>query len=296
MKTMRGNTKTGKAIAALGAVGALAAGGAAVSGCGASAALDPVARAAEVTGQQTGARISLTMQFSSPQLPSGFAITADGYVDERDRSGELTMDLSQLPGGSTLLGGQGTLRMVFQYPVIYLDMSSLAGRLPEGKTWMKLDVGKLAQAAGIEASQLSSINQADPSQFLDYLRASSGSVVTLGSESVDGVSAIHYRATIQLSRILERLPSDQQAAARATLEKLGESGSIPVDVWVDAHGRVRREQLAISSSGGIAGATAGVSGTVTIDYQSYGAIPPIVPPPANQVFDAGAMIAAGLKG
>jgi hypothetical protein len=295
MKTMRFNDKLGRTIAALCALSALIAGGTAVSGCGASATLDPVARAAEVTSQQTGAQISLTMQFSAPQLPSGFAITADGYVDERDRSGELTMNLSQLPGGSTLLGGQGTLQLIFQDPVIYMDMSSLAGRLPEGKTWMELDVGKLAQAAGIEVPQLSSITQADPSQFLDYLRASSGDVVALGSESVDGVSTTHYRATIQLSRILERLPSDQQAAARAALEKLGDSGSIPVDVWVDAQGRVRREQLAISSSGGIAGAEV-VSGTVTIDYQSYGAIPPIVPPPASQVFDASAMIAAELKG
>jgi hypothetical protein len=303
MKTMRTISKTGRAIAAFGALAALAAGGAAVSGCGASATLDPVARAAEVTSQQTGARISLAMRFSSPALPSPFAITASGYVDARDRTGEMTMDLSQIPGGSALLGGGGALRMIFQYPTIYMDMPFLAGRLPEGKTWMKLDVTKAAQAAGIDASQLSSIDEADPSQFLSYLRASSGGVVTVGSEAVDGVSATHYRAAIQLSRILERLPGDQQAAAHAALEKLGAAGSIPVDVWVDAQGRVRREQLAIGAAGttlggtvGTAGAAAGVSGTITVDYQSYGAIPPIVAPPANQVFDASAMIAAGLKG
>jgi len=298
MRIERAHTKTAKALAALGAVTALVAGGAAVSGCGASAALDPIARAAEVTSQQTGAKIALTMQLSSAALPGGgFAITANGYIDERQRSGEMSMDLSGVPGASALPGGgAGTVQMIFQYPVIYMDMPFLAGELPEGKTWMKLDLTKAASAAGINLSQLSSLDQTDPTQFLEYLRASSGGVATVGHESLDGTPTTHYHATLQLSSILDRLPSSDQAAAKTALEKLGNAGAIPVDVWVDTQGRVRRMQLSIGGSGvptGVAGAAA-VSGTITIDFTSYGPVPPIVAPPASQVFDASSLVTAGL--
>ncbi len=296
------NRTLAKAITALGALAALVTGGVAVSGCGASATLDPVARAAEVSSQQAGARISLTMRLASPALPrGGFSVTANGYVDERNRSGEMSMDLSNIPGASALSGGgAGAVRMIFQYPVIYMNMPFLAGKLPEGKTWMKLDLTKAAQSAGIDLSQLSSLNQTDPTQFLEYLRASSGGVAVVGSESVDGVPTTHYRATLKLSNILGRLPSNEQAAAKAALEKLAAGGAIPVDVWVDVQGRVRRIQLSIGASvptgtsGGVAGATTSIGGTTTIDFTSYGPVPQIILPPAGEVFDASALAAAGI--
>jgi hypothetical protein len=301
MRIERVKPKTTKALAALGAVAALATGGAAVSGCAASATLDPIARAAEVTSQQAGAKISLTMQLSSAAMPGGgFAVTANGYIDNRNRSGEMSMDLSGIPGASSLPGGgAGVVKMIFQYPVIYMDVPFLAGQLPEGKTWMKLDLTKAASAAGIELSQLSSFDQTDPTQFLQYLRASSGGVSTVGSEPLDGVPTTHYHATLQLSDILDRLPSGDQATAKAALEKLGSAGAIPVDVWVDSQGRVRRMQMSFDASvptgttGSPAAATS-MSSTVTIDFTSYGAVPPIVAPPSSQVFDASSLAAAGI--
>jgi hypothetical protein len=303
MRRKRGNTTNtaAKALATFGALAALVGGGVAMSGCGASATLDPIARAAEVTSQQSGAKISMTIKVSGAALPGGsdIAITADGYVDERDHSGELNMDLSGIPGFSAVAGSGGTIQMIFQSPVIYMNMPFLAGKLPEGKTWMKIDISKIAQSAGIDTSQLSSLGQNDPTQFLEYLRASSGAVVKLGSETLDGVLTTHYSATLQLSRILDQLPSDEQASAKAALEKLGSSGTFPVDVWVDAQGRVRRMQMSLSGLGGSTGAAAagvaGIGGSITIDFKSYGAVPPIVPPPASQVFDASALTAAGIK-
>jgi hypothetical protein len=300
---IRVNQQTAKAWATLCLVVGLVAGGAALSGCGASETLDPIARAAEVTSQQEGARITLTTQLSSAALPGGeFKLTANGYIDERNRSGEMSMSLSGIPGISALPGGgAGNIQMIFQYPVIYMNLPFLAGKLPEGKTWMKLDLTKAASAAGINLPQLPSFDQTDPTQFLEYLRASSGGVTDLGSETVDGVPTSHYRANLQLSSILDRVPSGEQAAVRAALEKLDDAGSIPVDVWVDAQGRVRRMQLSIAASvpagtaGGAPGATTGVAGTITIDFTSYGAVPPIMPPPSSQVFAARARAGAGVE-
>jgi hypothetical protein len=314
LATMKALVST-KALATLGALAALAAlagGGVALSGCGASATLDPLARAAEVTSQQPGAKVAMTMQLSAPGLPGGssFAMTAEGWFDEKAHSGEMTMDLSQVPGISALGGGAGAkVQMVFLYPVVYMNMPFLAGKLPEGKTWMKLDITKAMQAAGLNAGSLGSADQSDPTQFLQYLKASSGGVVSLGGETVDGVPTTHYRASLQLSHILEHLSGDEQAMVKGAIEKLGSAGIIPVDAWVDAQGRVRRMQLSIDGLGAAAGVAAGspgatspgaagaaqsVSMAITIDFKSYGPGPAIVAPPADEVFDASAL-ASGLK-
>lgn len=277
--------KLANAIAALGATGALVAGAVAVSGCGASATLDPIARAAEVSTQQTGVTIAMSMQFSSPSLPGGtYAITANGSFDERAHTGQMTMDLSGVPGISSLAGaGEGKVQMVMLYPDIYMHMPFLAGKLPEGKTWMKLDITKAAAAAGVNASSLSSLDQSDPTQFLEYLRGSAGGVVSLGSQTVEGVPTTHYHGELELSRVLANVPSGEQAAAKSALEQLGSGGAFPVEVWIDAQGRVRRIEM---SFGGAGTAAAGLSANVTIAFKSYGPVPPVTPPPAGEVFEA----------
>ncbi len=298
MRRMRIATAAQKTFAGIAVLAALGAGAGALSGCGTSTTLDPIARAAAVSSQQEGARISLSVRLSSSMLPgNGFAVSARGYVDERKRTGELTMDLSGIAGASALPGGgAGTVKLIFAYPVIYMNTPFLAGQLPAGKTWMKLDLRKAAQAAGIDLSQLSSLNQDDPTQLLEYLRASSGGVSTVGSETLDGVPTTHYRGTLQLSDILDRLPASDRDAAKAALEKLGNGGAIPVDVWVDGQQRVRRMQMSLGASAptSATGDAGAVSGTVTIDFTSYGAVPPIVPPPASEVFEASSL--AGLAG
>jgi hypothetical protein len=303
VRAARANAKPSTVLAAIGALVALAAGAFAMSGCGASATLDPVARAALLTSRQEGARVSLKMQFDSPLIPGGFAITADGYVDQRHRSAQMNVSLAGIPGASALTGeGGASIEMIMQYPVIYMKMPFLSSKLPEGKSWLKLDIAKAAQAAGINAAQLSSLNQTDPTQFLQYLRASSGNVTATGSETLFGVPTTRYHATLQLSHVLDQLPDAQRAAAKAMLEKLGNAGAIPVDVWVDAQGRLRRMQMSISAAvpAGTAGTAAGTSqsfsGAITVDLTSYGRVPPIVAPPSSQVLDASALAGAGLAG
>jgi hypothetical protein len=300
MAPARARTRARKAltaVAVLGVCGAASAGGVALSGCGAAATLDPIARAAEVTSQQEGAKIALTFMLSSSALPGGsLTIAANGYVDERRHTSEMSMDLSGLPGASALPeGGTGTVQMIYQYPVVYMNMPFLAGKLPAGKTWVKLDLSKVAQAAGIDLSQLSSFNETDPSQIIEYLRASSGGVSTVGSETVDGVPTTHYHGVLQVSTILERLPADAQTAAKAALQKLGEDGAIPVDVWVDSQHRVRRVTMSLGGGADSATGAPAFAGTVTIDYTSYGPIPPITAPPAEQVFDLTSLATSGIE-
>ena len=121
--------------------------------------------------------------------------------------------------------------------------SDLAGKLPGGARWMKLDLGRVGQALGFDLQQLTG-GQANPAQFLEFLKASGGSVSAVGQEMVRGVGTTRYRGTLDLNKALGVLPSSSRDALRSAISKMGLS-SLPVEVWVDAHKLVRRIALAL---------------------------------------------------
>lgn len=282
-----------RAFAALAAIATLLGGCTLIAGCGSSASLDPVARAAEVSEKQAGVRFTLEMQLSSPQLPSGFTIDGSGYANQAQKSGRFSIDLSGIPGLSSLAAGGARIEAVFLDPVIYMHMPFLAGKLPQGKTWIKLDTAKAAKALGGSMPQALSFGQTDPTQFLQYLRASSGEVRRAGTQQLDGVRTTRYVATLQLSRVLEQLPAADRAAEQTLLQHAGVEGEIPVEVWVDTQGRVRRVLMSIDVSGA---GPASDSLTVTVNFTSYGPVPAISPPPAGEVADLTSMLTSGLAG
>jgi hypothetical protein len=277
-------------LATLAAAAALIASGALISGCGSSASLDPVARAAEVSDEQAGVRFTLEMQLSSPQLPSGFTITGGGYENRSQKAARMSMRFSGLPG----LSATGTsIEAVLLYPIVYMHMPFIADKLPGGKTWIELDMSKLAKALSASSpSQPLSLGQTDPTQFLQYLRASGGEVRKVGSQQLYGASTTRYQTTLRLARVLEGLPAFERAAAKAMLQHGGVDGAIPVEVWVDTQKLVRRVQMSLTFSG----AAASGSAAVTVDFPSYGPVPAISAPAASEVVDLTSRFASRVGG
>ncbi|HEY1457144.1 MAG TPA: hypothetical protein VGF15_01385 [Solirubrobacteraceae bacterium] len=260
------------------------------SGCGSSASLDPVAQAAEATARLAGARIDFSERLSSAALGQTVTISGAGYLDQRNRSGELTMNFPKFPG----VASSGTIQTIFSYPLIYIKLGVLAKKLPSGKPWIEINLQKAYQDAGINLSSLSSTGEADPTQFLSYLRGASGEVSDLGRETVDGAPSTRYKATIQFSRVADRAPANQRAGAVAAvhqLEKIGGASSMPVEVWIDAQHRVRRERLDIHEHV----ANTPLDLAETIDYVSFERVPAIKAPPAGQVDDLTSLTANSLK-
>lgn len=292
VRQQRVRSKLGATLAAVAVGAALLCASALVAGCGTSATLDPVARAANLSSQQPGVRFTLAMQLSSPQLPGGFEITGSGYANGAQKAARMDIDLSKVPGMSALASaGSGTLEAVFLYPIVYMHMPFLAGKLPEGKTWIKLDMAKLTKALGSGSiPQAFSLGQADPGQFLQYLRASSGQVRKVGTQQLYGVSTTEYESSLQLSHVLERLPEVDRPAASGMLQHIGHDGSIPVQTWIDAQGRVRQVRMSLNVSG------SAVSGSaeVTMGFASYGEVPAISPPSEGEVVDLTSLLSPGL--
>ena len=104
--------------------------------------------------------------------------------------------------------------------------------------------------ASTSASSSSSARATRP-QALDYLRAT-GSVEEVGTEEIGGVETTHYQGSIMLDSVVEQVPADQQEAVRKAIEKLKKQTGlteIPVDVWVDGDGLLRRMSLDVHRQG-----------------------------------------------
>jgi hypothetical protein len=267
-----------------------------MAGCGSSGvALDPVAQAAEVTSHAGGAHMSLAAQIDAGGL--SVTMSGEGFFNYMAQEGMLTLSVSGLPAAAGA-PAPGSLRMqeLFKSSTVYIGSPLFAGKLPGGAHWMKLDLGRLGDAFGVSLQQLAG-GQSNPAQFLEYLRASGGAVTAVGHEPVRGVPTTHYRGTVDLAKVAGVMPSANRAQLRAALAKLiAQSGikSLPVDVWVDGHGLVRRMTLVLSSpAGGLK-----LQMHMTLELFDFGATPPVAPPAPGDTYDAtqAALAGAGLAG
>jgi hypothetical protein len=265
------------------------------SGCGTSGvAIDPVAQAADLTQQVGGAHMSLTMRVSAPGLPSPLTMSGEGFFNYTNREGAMSLEMSGLPNAAAARLPSGHLRMeeIFKSSAVYVGSPLLAGKLPGGAHWMRLDLAGLGQAAGLNLQQLAG-GQSNPAQLLEYLKASGGAVTVVGHELVRGVPTTHYRGAVDLGKAADVLPSTSRAQLRAALAKvIAQAGlsSLPVDVWVDAHRLVRRMTIVLSLPAG----GQKLQMRLDLDLFGFGPTQPVALPPQGDVYDATRTTLAGL--
>jgi hypothetical protein len=268
----------------------------ATSGCGStSATLDPVAQAAEVTSQAGGAHIALTAQVSVAALSAPLTINGQGFFNYKTQEGTIGLDMSGLPTAAAagLAGGSLHMEEIFKSAALYIGSPLFAGKLPGGAHWMKLDIARFGQALGIDLQSLTG-GQSNPAQFLEYLKASGGSVTAVGHELVRGVPTTHYRGAIDLRKVADVLPGGNRAQLHAALAKviaqIGAS-SLPVEVWVDSGRLVRRIAIVLSAPAG----GQSLRMQMTVELFGFGPTPAVTAPAQGDVYDATQAALAGLS-
>lgn len=264
----------------------------AVAGCGGSgssasksnAQTITLTRAAYVSGKTKGTQVVMTMRESVPGVGQ-INMRGGGSFSTSPREGSMTFDMS-LPGQAASQLGANTLhmKMVVLPGTLYMKLpAQITSKIPGGKPWWRIDLakaGKLAGVPGLSTLMSGTSNLNDPSQYLDFLRAtSSGSVKNLGSATIAGVMTTHYRARIDLSKLPNAVrPSVRPAVEQlvASLKKQGMTPKgFPVDAWIDASNLIR--QIEINYSQPLpTGQAANVA--MKMNYVNYGAQPrPTVP-------------------
>ncbi|MGV9265355.1 hypothetical protein ACWDRR_11905 [Kitasatospora sp. NPDC003701] len=117
--------------------------------------------------------------------------------------------------------------------------------------------------------------------------AQSGKLTKIGTETVAGGQATHYRAVEDAAKLIESLTmlsADQRAAVKQTLDTGG--STLTVDFWINAG-----QQLVQLKEYGDKG---GEASAVTVGYTGLGAAPKIEAPAASDV-GSGADLAKGFK-
>jgi hypothetical protein len=263
----------------------LAACASALVGCagGDALALDPVAKAASTTAETTSSRFEFRAAISAGSLGS-FSFNGNGIYDGKGKSGWMNMHFALPPAAQVQLGSSDpSMEMIFDGShglVMYMRSPLFDKMVPAGR-WVKMDLEKLAKKEGVDLGAIMSANQADPSQSLRMLMASSGARVT-GSERIRGVQTTRYAFNIDF----KKLAHDNKQFRQLT-EATG-SVSAPAEAWIDAKGRVRR--LAVTMS--LGGAELGTPMTMSIseDLYDFGTQANITPPSDDLVVDLSSLV------
>jgi hypothetical protein len=260
----------------------------------------PVQHAFLKTGKITSAHFSFTVAISggaTAQTGGAISISGAGGFDTKHKVSQFTVDLGPLAAALGSLGGGGgqipqKVDVVSLKTAFYIHIPALAVQAGgAGKEWLKIDLTKLPKSStgGISASQ---VGKTSPTKALASLR-SSISVHKLGSTTVRGSSTTHYRVSVNATKAVKALlPKSQQAAQLKSLKTAGVT-SVPLDVYVDGSGYVRRFQLNLKNL-----KTKGsppTSITVSVDIYDVGTSIKVTAPPASKTAD-GTKLISGLLG
>jgi len=261
----------------------------AACGGGAANALQSVASAATKTAGTQSVRFH--MDLSETVGPVGpLDIAGDGVSDNTTHSADMTIDLSAI---ATLAGSQATnpdqwkARMILDgtgsSPLLYIRMPALDQYL-SGKTWVKADLGALAQKGGVNLSQLlQTAGNEDPTKALQLLQ-SVGNVTKVGTATIDGVDTTEYTGSVDVKKAAATVGSSY-----GKLLQQSKDTTIPIDVWIGSDGLVRR--LRENFSYPVDGTPSSTS--LTLSLTDFGVQATITPPAADQTVDFNKLKALG---
>jgi LppX_LprAFG lipoprotein len=278
-------------IALLAALGLIAAGCGGSSSSSSMTPLELVSQAVSKTTKADSAKFH--MELTETVGPIGpLTVTADGVSDNTTHSAKMTMDLSsvaQLAGtgagqpsdwkGDVILDGTDVNNVVE-----YMRLPAFAKLIPGAKPWLKIDLNSLTKGQGIDFSQfLQTAGSQDPTQALQMLQ-SVGDVKEVGKEQVGGVDTTKYSGTLDPQKLAKKFGGTNSLGA--VFKQMG-TKSIPVTVWVDGDGYVRKVDERISAQ---VPSTGTLDLKIAAEMSDFGTTVDVTPPPADQTSDLNALM------
>jgi hypothetical protein len=268
-----------------------------LAGCGASdtvtKSLDPVAAAAANTARLPTTHMSMTATMTVPGLPTAVQMNGEGAVDNVRKRGSMTMDMSSMARAMPNTGGLNDPSLwrgeyVFDFSksmVAYMRFPFMTRALGSGKSWVRLDFGSVSREMGVNLDQFMQMNQSNPAQQLQLLRAVSGRFSKLGTGRVRGVTTTRYRTNVDIRKYPDLLPEGQrksmQKSINTLVDMMGGKSTYPVEVWIDAKQLVRRMSLRME----IKAPTGSMSMAMSMDFYGFGRPVSVTFPRAEDTVD-----------
>jgi hypothetical protein len=230
-----------------------------------------IAEAAAKTVAAKTARIATLVRVVEPGGQERFG--GQGKFDFERRAGRMALRL--IEGESA---GFGEATAVFVDSTVYYKLPP--GALAGGRRWIQLDLQNVADASGLDFGPLVQGSQADPTQYLLWLSALGPGITKIGEEDVRGVPTSRYRAAVDLNLLEEQAPPGKEAEWAAYVQTLRDRlglAFIPVEVWVEDEGLIRRFNHEYGFS------TEGTTAVVTTELFDFGIPVDVSAPPPDQV-------------
>ncbi len=275
----------------------------AAAGCGGTSVAVP-----ELTSFQTAAtkssaaqsaRFEMTVAVSLPGTDKSLTFSASGAFDNAAKRSEAEVDMSALAdmfssfgaalgaSGSTDTGNTSDwkLHVIQDGQTAYVQFPPLTRQLPAGKTWVMGNATDLSGSSGA-MGQFGSVAGASPKDAFGMLKAVSGSIEAVGTDTLHGVETSHYRATLDLAKVEQLLPAARRDALGSLDQSAAQAGlsEIPFDIWIDADNQVRKLTMDIDAKQ--PGTDKSVKASLSLEVYDYGTPVEIELPPADQVVDA----------
>jgi hypothetical protein len=258
----------------------------ALVGCGGDTlSFDPVANAASKTVGTTSSRVEFTATMNIEGV-GGMAFSGAGIFDGRTRSGALNMRFTLPAEARALLGvTDPTMQMIMdgRHGLVVYMRSPMIRTLAADK-WLKIDMQKMAKKEGLDFSAVMNANQADPSESLRMLMASSDAH-PIGYDRVRGVFTTHYKLNVDLARLAK--DSKELRKTFESVRKLTGVTSYPAEAWIDDKGRVRRLKIDMSFNTPTGSA---FTMSMTEELYAFGIKVNVPPPAASEIVDAASLL------
>ncbi|WP_230195674.1 hypothetical protein [Streptomyces coriariae] len=230
---------------------------------GTDAIMAALGRATDRTEQVGSAEVRMTTS-----MGTGTPVTMDGTYSWGDGFAfDVLMDTAAAQ--MQQMQDDPKMRMLFVDGAYYYDVDPQASGPLEGKEWMKIDGSAVFGRQGAQA--LSGSGGGSPSASMKGLKYADN-VEDLGSETVNGKTATHYRAVVDrkgMGKYKEAYGNEDNLFGSLT----GGATSITMDVWVGAEDLPVRMIQEIGTM------------KVTMDFEKFGATAEVKAPPAAQTGD-----------
>jgi hypothetical protein len=268
---------------------------------------EQLSQSATTSSHATSGRFAFDVSMTFPGADEPFALAGEGAFDHPAERASFSVDMSSLASmlgglfaglGGAGAGAQGIpdfddpsgwqIEVVRDGDVGYVRFPALDDQLPEGKSWIRARAGE--KAGGFELDELDQFAQSDPRELLDALKSVTSEVEVVGTESLRGSDVTHYRAVVEPEDLAAKVPAGQRQQTESLVDQItAQTGleSVPVDVWIDASGLVRK--LAMTFSAVDPASSQRTEASIAFELWDYNEPVSIDLPPASEVVDASAV-------
>lgn len=260
--------------------------------------LPALLEAMQKTNDAGSARMAVDLTFTSPEQPVHVTGMIEYVMDPTEPTSLRERVVFEVPSMGMM--ASGTVEMIIgKGSVVYVKAPMLAAFIPATTPWIKVDPSALPGSEGEFGAATAAAN---PAAILAAIRDAL-TVEEVGADTVGGSDATHYRATVDLVKLLPLLagmasddnkPTDgEMQDARDQLKKSGME-TLPIELWVDENGFLRQIQLALDLSE-MDPDQSGASISMMLTFSDIGEDISIDVPPASQVTDMTDLLAGSLS-